>query len=221
MNIFDIITNAFSPKKPVSPLSERQVVAMMNKQPLPTPASKQPVTPSPTVNSITQSQLNLAKAPGTDFVFNYDPYVAHMEKKPNIAQPNAQYAEILREVYPEDATRAALTSWAEGALNNPKSSYFNDTGSLAGTRDVGAFQLNSGTPYDPTKISTIDDLLRRKPKQMRATGYDSNSDLTNPEINARIAKINRDEAGGWYGRWFGLRNKGFREQDFQGLVSPY
>jgi hypothetical protein len=170
-----------------------------------------------------------------DFYYNYDPYLDHFEEgqRPNIPQPNDLMHNVIQEVYPEDATRSALVSWSEGGLSENPTPYTNTTGRLKGSTDVGAWMMNAGVPDNPNQITTFDDLLNRFPHLMKEAGVvpgdhpeypGVNASIFDPMVNARVNKINFDDPGnkqGWWGRWFGLRNKGLNRDEFIERESPY
>lgn len=224
-------------------LTQRE--AQSNPKPTPSPLPSPTVTPTPTPQGQAPTGSN-----ERDFYYNYDPYLEHMSdeqrKSLDIKQPNDVLHEVIQRVFPEDATRAAIVSRVEGGQSvYPKPNVNRLPGTHIGSTDVGPWMMNTGVRDDggPT---TFDDLLNRFPEQIKEMGIDPNSygygrendwgdpismegipdALFDPEINARVAKINFDDPGnkqGWWGRWFGLRNPNypFKEEDFISKESPY
>lgn len=173
---------------------------------LPTPAPD----PSPTLQQ-----------PHHERTFDFAPYLEHLANPPEIPQPPEDIANIMWDTFPQDATRSALTAWSESKYD-PRAVGTNTTGRLKGTQDIGLMQMNAGVPDDPTQTTTLMDLLTRKPTQMREAGAINQQALLDPAINAAAAKINFDESPqAWWGRWYGPRRLGVKEEHFNTKYSPF
>lgn len=210
-----------------------QVAGAIDQAPTPIPTPIPTPMPTPTPQPTMPFDPRLGEVT-RDYIYDYRPYLEHMDNPPPMYQPSDEMHKILQEVFPEDATRSALVNRFEGFGAYPKP-YKNSSGSLVGTYDVGPFMINSGTSRGTKKVTTFDDLMNRFPNQMREAGVvdgahpdypgeNVNASVFDPLVNANIAKINFNDPGnqqGWWGRWFGLRDNKMKKEHFTPRQSPF
>lgn len=160
--------------------------------PLPTP------TPAP-----------IQQPAGNDgFIFDYnqlprDQYYAQHGPRPNFQpqQPPPHIGSIIREVFPNEATRAAGLAVTENSQFDPKRkdaiNYDKKTGQEL-SRDRGLFQINNNT--FAAEMSKFGDKLR-------GMGINSYEDMYDARKNALFAKHLHETYGA--GRWFGWQDTGY------------
>lgn len=137
----------------------------------------------------TQNQPQAAPSEAlAPYMFDATPYGKQ------IPQPPADIAEILREYFPEDATRSAIAAQTESGYN-PEATNVNKNGSV----DTGLFQINS---------DTFKDFMQRKGHILEQYGINSYNQMKNPIFNAAMAKIIEDEQG--WNAWYGPKNKNYK-----------
>ena len=108
--------------------------------------------------------------------------------------PPDEYSRIVDQIWGDSADKAKVVMWTENGGFRPDAINKNNNG----TRDIGLFQVNTGT---------FDGFLKRKPRLMEQYGMRSYDDLFDPVKNAQMAKLIYDEQG--WGAWYGPGNKGF------------
>lgn len=124
--------------------------------------------------------------------FDFEPYRVSGDFTP---PPMPDYlAKLVWDMFPNEATKAALTLGTENLGYNPNAYNYNSDG----TGDYGMAQINSGT---------LADFLKRKPNTMRRIGVSSVEDLRDIVKNLQMAKLIREEQG--WGAWYGPKNRGF------------
>lgn len=109
-------------------------------------------------------------------------------------QPPEEFSKIVDSIWGSLAPKAKIVMWTENGGFRPDAINENTNG----TKDIGLFQVNTGT---------FDGFLKRKPQLMQAHGLSSYQDLFDPVKNAQMAKLIFDEQG--WGAWYGPKNKGF------------
>ena len=108
--------------------------------------------------------------------------------------PPEEYSRLVDGIWGDDAGKAKVVMWTENGGFRPDAINTNKNG----TRDIGLFQVNTGT---------FDGFLKRKPKLMDQYGLRSYDDLFDPVKNTQMAKLIYDEQG--WGAWYGPGNRGF------------
>ena len=105
----------------------------------------------------------------------------------------------VQDTFGKEAGRAAVVMGTENPEYDPTATYQNkgDAG-----QDTGLFQINS---------KTLEDFIRRKPKQVHEIGVTSVEDLKDPIKNIRMAKIIFSEQG--WKAWYAPRDKGYNVYD--------
>lgn len=148
--------------------------------PVPTPAP-QPVISSPS-NSNYMFDYSQIKRPRTT---NFQP-----------TQPPEYIGKILRDVFPNEATKAATIANTETWSWNPKA--LNQGNGPGQGVDRGLFQINS---------NTFGGLLINKLKELQKAGVTNFEQMDDPLLNAKVAKVILDSYGP--GRWFGWQDQGY------------
>jgi len=181
------------------------------------------------INADPQPQVLGDSTPKDDFFFDYEPYLQEGMTTPQ--QPSALMSDVYRRTFPEDATRSAIVALTEGGGSPNPTPYVNKSGSKIGSTDLGSFMINTGTSRGRQPITTFDDLMNRFPEKMRDAGTNPSGSLeenmrllSDPYVSAEVARINLEDPGNkgaWWNRWFGLRDNGYREEDFNTLERPY
>jgi len=123
--------------------------------------------------------------------------------KPN--QPPEKIAQIIRNVFPNEATAAALVASTENAQFDSNRA---DNVNADGTADRGIFQINQ---------NTFNGLMERQGNKLKKLGINNFDDMRDPEKNALVAKMIKEGASsyrpetnpeGW-GGWFGWQDTGY------------
>lgn len=111
-----------------------------------------------------------------------------------IPETPAELGGAIRDVFGSDAEKAAVVAGTENPQYDPNATNVNRDGSI----DIGILQINS---------NTLKDFMRRKPKQVKAAGIESEQDLFDPMKNLKMGKIIMQEQG--WNAWYGPKNKGY------------
>lgn len=100
-----------------------------------------------------------------------------------LTPPNQKLTDLFFKNFPDEATPAAAVTYGENRSYNPRATNINTNGST----DYGLMQINS---------KTFDDLLRRRPNQMKAIGINKGDPydvLFDPDINMKVAGLIRED----------------------------
>ena len=132
-----------------------------------------------------------------------DQYWAMNGPRPNFQpqQPPPQIGNIIREIFPNEATKAAtlaVTENSQYAPRRPDAVNIDKTTGQELSRDRGIFQVNNNT--FATEMDKFGDKLR-------AQGINTYEDMYDPRLNAIFAKHLLDTYGA--GRWFGWQDTGY------------
>lgn len=185
-------------------LSGQAPAPSMSPTPMPTPM------PSPMLSQPSPQ----APLPNDNFKFAFDTLVkdqgwSQHGPRPNFMpkQPPKEIADIIRRVFPNEATVAAAVAGSENGRYEPGPSadnVWNEDGSI----DRGIFAINS---------NTFNGLMSRQGDKLKKLGIKSFEDMYDPEKNAIVAKMIREGARDWspernpegWGGWFGWQDVGF------------
>jgi len=169
------------------------------------PAPSMSPTPMPTPTPMPSPMLS-QPAPATNDKFRFayemiprDQYWADNGPRPGFEpqQPPKAIADLIRKVFPEEATKAALLASTENAQFDPgRADNVNDGGK--GSRDRGIFQINE---------DTFNGLMKRRGNELKQMGVKSYQDMYDAEKNTLVAKMVLEEGG--FGRWYGWQDTGY------------
>lgn len=163
-----------------------------------TPSIQPSATPVPTQQP--------ANDPNFRFAYEQlprDQYYAMNGPRPNFQpnQPPADIGNVIRDVFPNEATKAAGLAVTENSQFDPKRkdaiNYDKKTGKEK-SRDRGLFQINDKT--FATEMSKFGD-------ELRGMGINNYEDMYDARKNALFAKHLYDTYGA--GRWFGWQDTGY------------
>lgn len=112
------------------------------------------------------------------------------------SQPPAQIGSVIRNIFPNEATKAALIASTENAQFDPNRA--DNVNAGQGGQDRGIFQINS---------NTFNGLMQRRGDELKNLGINSFEDMRDPTKNAHVAKMIMSEGGA--GRWFGWQDTGY------------
>lgn len=127
--------------------------------------------------------------------------------RPNftLKQPPSNIAQIIREIFPDEATAAAAVAGSENGRFEPgptADNVWNKDGSI----DRGIFAINS---------NTFNGLMSRQGGKLKEMGINNFESMYDPRKNAQVAKMIRagskqanPQTQGW-GPWFGWQDVGF------------
>lgn len=190
-SFFDGITKALS----------NVIMGLTGQDKMISPVAQPSPTPSP-IDQRTQiaNQIRMGQQPQIQQqpentpapFFDYRPY--QVSPGPLPPQPPAPLAHTIANMFPQEATKAALTAATENGGFNPNA-YNQNTNN---TGDYGIMQMNSGTLHD---------FLRRFPNSMKSIGVKTVEDLRDPMKNLSFAKLVKQSQG--WGAWYGPKNRGF------------
>lgn len=131
-----------------------------------------------------------------------DPVYAQIGPRPNFnpVQPPANIGEIFRNVFPNEATKAATLAVTENSQYDPirPDAVNRDEAGQELSRDRGLFQINN---------KTFNGEMDRYGDKLRAQGINSYEDMYDAKKNAQFAKHLLDAYGA--GRWFGWQDTGY------------
>ena len=176
-------------------------------------AAQPSATPFPSA-----TPMPIQKPQGDDgFVFDYnslprDQEYATTGPRPNFnpQQPPSDIGQLIRDMFPNEATAAALVAASENATFD--SSREDNVNKKDGSRDRGIFQINS---------DTFNGLMERQGDKLRKVGITSFEDMRDPKKNTIVAKMIKQGAQayrpdtnpkGWSG-WYGWQDTGYNIND--------
>ena len=142
------------------------------------------VTPTPTPAPVVQTQ---------ERTFDVEPF----RKSGNYQIPKmpASLATKIWDMFPNEATQAAIVLGTENASYDPKAYNWNPKDNSG---DYGLAQINS---------RTLADRMKYEPQNVEATGVSNVYDLHDPEKNLKMMKLIRKSQG--WNAWYGPKNRGF------------
>lgn len=118
------------------------------------------------------------------------------------AQPPADIGQVIRDVFPNEATMAALLASTENGQFDPRRK--DNVNANGQGRDRGIFQINE---------NSFNGLMERQAEKLAQMGINSYEDMYDPKMNAQVAKLIKEGSksynqslgkdtsgvGGWYG----------------------
>lgn len=171
-------------------------------------ASEPSNTPTPTPSPSAQPQQASSNFRFAFETLPRDQYYAQNGPRPGFQpqQPPANIGDIIRRIFPNEATSAAAVAATENGQYDPRRA--DNVNPSDGSIDRGIFQINS---------NTFNGLMQRQGDRLKKLGIRSFEDMYDPEKNAIVAQIIKEGAqqfrpetnpNGWSG-WYGWQDTGY------------